>query len=483
MKRFLACVMLMLLCACSPLAPAPTALPAVETPQASPTGTPTQPAPTATPQPSPSPLPPTPTPIPPVPAFEHIAIIVLENKDFDTIAGSPSMPFFNQLADGNTLLTQYYTPAHPSLPNYLALIGGDTFGVTRNCEDCFQQAPNLADLIEQSGRTWKTYQESMPEACYRGSSGAYVQKHNPFVYFDSIRLNPQRCQRSVVPLQALEADLAAGDLPNFIFITPDLCHSGHDCPREDVDDWLSQWVPRLQDGMGAQSLLVITFDEATGDDASGCCGMPEPAGGRVATLLVSPLVKQSFEDPTPYSHYSLLKTIAAAWNLPELGRATAPETALIQAPFQPPLRVSAFLIGAGDIGVCGSPGDEYTARLLDRLPGDIFTAGDNSNEAGLPEQYTECYETAWGRHKARIHPSPGNHDYQTDNGAGYHAYFGAAAGTPGQGWYSYDLGPWHIIALNGNCAQVGGCGADSAQMAWLLADLSASSAQCTLAYW
>ena len=448
-------------------------------PSPSPTLEPTIPVDTPTPAPTLGP-----TPVPPLSDFEHIVVIVLENKDYNAVIGSQSMPNLNRLASQYSLLSQYYGITHPSLPNYLALIGGDTFGIDRNCEDCFLAETNLADLVEASGRSWKTYQENMPEPCFIGSRGDYAQKHNPFIYFDSIRLDETRCQAHVVGLEQLDSDLTANQLPNFVFITPGLCHSGHDCDRTETDAWLGALVDRLQasPALGENSLIAITFDEASGDDLSACCGLPEPGGGRIATVLISPRVRQGFTDSMPYSHYSLLKTIAAAWGLPALGPAADPQTAAILAPFEPPL-AAAVLSGAGDIDVCGEPGDEATAALLEKIPGEIFTLGDNSNEQGTLKQYENCFSTTWGRFKERIHPSPGNHDYTYDNGADYHTYFGAAAGPPGMGYYSYDYGSWHIIALNGNCSQVGGCGEGSPQLDWLKSDLAESTAGCTLAYW
>ena len=276
-----------------------------------------------------------PTPRPLVPNFRHIIVVVFENKEFGTVIGNPDMPVFNRLAGENTLLSQHYAPTHPSLPNYLALIGGDTFDIHSDCEDCFVDAPSLPDLIEASGRTWKTYQEDMPRPCFVGSRGDYAMKHNPFIYFDSIRLDAARCERSVVPLPALSADLAAGALPNFVFITPNLCNDAHDCSLGIADAWLSnlmdELVPAL-DASGQWYLIVLTWDEGQGKHS--CCGLPEDAGGRVATVLVSPQVKHGFEDVTPYTHYSLLKTIAEAWGLPYLGHAADENNALIVAPWQ-----------------------------------------------------------------------------------------------------------------------------------------------------
>ncbi len=281
------------------------------------------PSPTATVSPSPSPTA-TATLRPLVPNFAHIVIIVLENREFGSVIGRSAWPTVNRWAQEYTLLTQYYAITHPSLPNYLALIGGDTFGITTNCTDCFVDAPTLVDQLEATGRDWKGYFEDMPRPCYLGDTATYVQKHNPFLYFDSIRNNPTRCERSVVPLTQLESDLAADSLPAFSFIVPNQCNNGHDCASSIADAWLAHWVNKLlvylqPRAARAPYLLVITWEEGQGDRS--CCGLPEEAGGRVPLILISPLAKQGFQDDTPYTHYSLLKTVELAWGLPYLGHA------------------------------------------------------------------------------------------------------------------------------------------------------------------
>jgi hemolysin type calcium-binding protein/calcineurin-like phosphoesterase family protein len=142
----------------------------------------------------------------------------------------------------------------------------------------------------------------------------------------------------------------------------------------------------------------------------------------------------------------------------------------------------AFLVAAGDIADCDVDGDEITARLVDSLPGTVATLGDTAYENGTHAEFANCYEPNWGRHRARTRPAVGNHEYGTPGAAGYFDYFGAAAGPAGKGWYSYDLGAWHVIALNSNCAAVGGCHPGSEQERWLRADLAAHPADCTLAY-
>ena len=135
-----------------------------------------------------------------------------------------------------------------------------------------------------------------------------------------------------------------------------------------------------------------------------------------------------------------------------------------------------ILIGAGDIAECSRLDDEATADVLDRYPdATVFTTGNNVYDDGSAVQFAGCYDPSWGRHKERTRPSPGNHDYHIPDAAGYFDYFGANAGTQGEGWYSYDLGTWHIVVLNSNCSSVGGCDIDSPQVRWLQADLAAHS--------
>ena len=144
-------------------------------------------------------------------------------------------------------------------------------------------------------------------------------------------------------------------------------------------------------------------------------------------------------------------------------------------------QVPPVLVGAGDIASCRSLGDEATARLLDAIPGTVFTTGDNAYEFGTDQEFSNCYHPGWGRHLARTRPALGNHDYGTPGAGGYFRYFGAAAGDPQRGYYSYDLGAWHLVVLNSNCRFVG-CGPDSPQVRWLRDDLAAHRTTCTAAY-
>ncbi len=144
-----------------------------------------------------------------------------------------------------------------------------------------------------------------------------------------------------------------------------------------------------------------------------------------------------------------------------------------------PRPASVTLVGAGDIATCNGSGDEATAKLLDSIPGTVFTAGDNAYEDGTAADYANCYSLSWGRHKARTRPAPGNHEYNTPGATGYFGYFGSAAGDGDKGYYSYNLGAWHVIMLNSNL----NVGTGSPQESWLRADLAAHDAPCTIAIW
>src|SRR6266540_2739287 len=140
------------------------------------------------------------------------------------------------------------------------------------------------------------------------------------------------------------------------------------------------------------------------------------------------------------------------------------------------------LYAVGDIADCSKTGDTATGLLLDGLVGSIAVLGDIAYPNGSAADFADCFDPPWGRHRPRVRPVPGNHEYQTSGAAAYYDYFGAAAGDPSKGYYSYDLGAWHVVALNSNCSAVS-CSAGSTQEQWLRQDLAAHPAACTLAYW
>lgn len=277
--------------------------------------------------PSPSstaPATPAPTAGAALPNFSHIFLIVMENKEYGDLIGNAHAPYINQLAARYGLATNYYAVAHPSLPNYLALISGGTQGVTSDCTSCFQNAPNLADQLDAHHRTWKAYAESLPHACYLGANtGDYAMKHVPWLYFNDIRTAPQRCGQ-VVPLSQLPQDLAGGSLPDFAWITPNLCHDMHNCSVQTGDSWLASFLPSILNAPAWRQggLILITWDEGSSD--AQCCGAG--SGGLVPLLVIAPDVPPGFRSATALDHYSVLRTIEDAWSLGELGKAALPAT-------------------------------------------------------------------------------------------------------------------------------------------------------------
>jgi len=153
------------------------------------------------------------------------------------------------------------------------------------------------------------------------------------------------------------------------------------------------------------------------------------------------------------------------------------------APSTPVKDQTVVLVGAGDIADCKDlSGAEATAKLVEQIPGTVMVPGDLAYPDGSKENF-QCYDKTWGRVKSRTRPSPGNHEFHAAAATPYFDYFGSVAGNPENGYYSYELGTWHIIVLNSECRDVGGCDAGSRQEKWLRADLAAHPVACTLAYW
>ena len=244
----------------------------------------------------------------------RIIVVVEENKNADEILGSGKAPFIDQLAGQGVVLTSYFGVSHPSLPNYLSVLAGDTFGVSTDCTDCRRDATNLVDQLEQAGLSWKGYFQGLPEACSKvPSAGDYVVRHDPFMYFDDVRDDPGRCA-NVVPFSALSADLNDNVLPRFSLVIPDLQHDMHDGSIAEGDAWLRNLVGMIRHSPAWQAdvRIVVTFDEGHGDE--GCCdGLA--AGGHIVTVVAGSRVDGGQSDDTPYSHYSLLRSIEEAFGL------------------------------------------------------------------------------------------------------------------------------------------------------------------------
>lgn len=320
------------------------------------------------------------------PPIRHVFVIVLENQSFENTFGTASQaPYLaDSLTRSGAFLRQYYGTGHASLDNYIAMISGiapnpvtqadcgryEEFMQTGTAPDgqpvgtgCIYPAHvrNVANQLSARHLTWKAYMEDMGNdttreaaACGHPAIGArdmtqratpadqYAAKHNPFLYFHSI-IDSASCRQNVVPLTRLAIDLrSTSRTPNLSFISPSLCHDGHDRPCRDgepgglvsANAFLSHWVPLITQSRAFRDggLLIVTFDEAASADASACCNEPTgpnttlpgahgPGGGRTGAVLLSPYIRPGTVSYVPYNHYSMLRSIEDLFELKHLGYA------------------------------------------------------------------------------------------------------------------------------------------------------------------
>lgn len=270
----------------------------------------------------------------PASSTSHVVVIVMENHELNQIVGRKDAPFINSLTHAGALATASHGVIHPSLPNYLALTGGSTFGITSDCSDCSVGAPNIVDQLQRAGVSWKAYMEDLPSPCFLGSSASgYAKKHDPFLYYRDVARSPGRCRR-VVPYTQLGTDLRSGRLPAYAWISPNLCDDMHDCSVAQGDRFLAGIVPSLRRELGPHGFLVLTWDEGTSNQ--GCCGAG--GGGRVATIVLGPDVRAGGRSSVAYDHYSVLRTVEQALGLGFLGQAACRCTRSLDALFVHPPR-------------------------------------------------------------------------------------------------------------------------------------------------
>lgn len=233
----------------------------------------------------------------PTPSPKHVFVIVLENTSYQLAL---RQPYIASLARQYAVATNYRAIALPSLPNYLAMTSGSTWGV-RDDEFHTLPATGLGHQLTDAGISWKAYMEGFTGDCF-GDAYPYALKHNPFAYYGG------ECPTNVVPMTDLASDLN-GDTPRLSWITPGLCNDGHDCGVAKADRWLSQTVPQITSSMAWKQggALFITWDESSAPD------------GRVALLVVTPSLRGQLT--MPLNHYSLLATIADQLGVPRLGLA------------------------------------------------------------------------------------------------------------------------------------------------------------------
>jgi phosphatidylinositol-3-phosphatase len=267
------------------------------------------------------------TTLPPSASADHVFLIVLENHSFGEVIGNPVAPYLNGLATAHSLAADYFANAHPSIPNYFMLTTGNfqTFddGFTGTIND-----DNIVRALTGAGKTWKGYIESIPSVGYTGpNAGTYLKRHNPFAYLSNVA-NSTVQAANMVPFSRLSADLAAGSLPNFIYILPNSQDDAHDCPgggsscTDDqklaaADAWLKANIdPVINSPKFGNSVLIITFDESVDTDITG-------GGGQVMTVLLGPHVKTGFRSSTTYQHQSLLRTMLQLLNVSDMPGASA----------------------------------------------------------------------------------------------------------------------------------------------------------------
>lgn len=246
-----------------------------------------------------------------VPAFTHVVVVVFENEEATSIVGNPDAPTFNALAHRYATLTNYTAVAHPSLPNYLALVSGSTQGITSDCNHCIVDASSLVNTLFGARKTWKTYAEDLPYPGFTGSSAAnYVKRHDPFFYFHDVLNSPGRRKR-IVPFTQLSRDVARRRLPNYSLIVPNLCSDMHNCSVATGDAWLkANIVPLLHSRALRGGVVFVVFDEGTSDVGG---------GGRIEALALGPTVRRGSTFRRATNHYGLLRTIEDAWKLRRLG--------------------------------------------------------------------------------------------------------------------------------------------------------------------
>lgn len=251
----------------------------------------------------------------PVPTMSRVFVVVEENHSYNSVIGSPDMPFLNGLVPQGALATQYFANAHPSLPNYLMLTAGQTIAT----DDSFSSTVSHDNVVREliaAGKSWKCYAEGLPSVAYTGPNvSGYAREHNPFAFFSAVR-NDSAQSANLVPFSQFSADLANDSFPDYAFIIPNPQNDGRDCPAGltnctdsqklgAADQWLKDNIgPLLTSSAFTQgSLLIILFDESFSDDTA-------HGGGHVPMLILSPKAKAGYQSTNLYQHQSTLTTDA-----------------------------------------------------------------------------------------------------------------------------------------------------------------------------
>lgn len=258
-----------------------------------------------------------------IPHFDHVALVIFENQELEKSLDNPNMPWLSNLAHQNAYANNFFADTHPSLPNYFMLTTGQLVTNTNNYPGEID-GDNIVREMVAAGKTWKAYEESIPSQGYLLDKGQpYEKSHDPAAYFIDVRKVPAQAA-NLVPLTQLQTDMAAGTLPNFMFIEPNQINSMHDCPAQNPgcdnnfklgvgDAWAQQTLgPLLASPAFQNGLLIITWDESWDNDSRN-------GGGHVATILVGTGVKTQYVSNTLYAHESTLRLICNAVQIPCMG--------------------------------------------------------------------------------------------------------------------------------------------------------------------
>jgi phospholipase C len=246
-------------------------------------------------------------------------MVVMENLDYSSALATPALA---GLADRYALATNYYAASHPSLshpslPNYLALTSGSTWGISSDCTDCYVAAPNLFSELAGAHESYAAYFEGLASTCDLDPVGGtdYAGKHNPFRYYDDVRASRTLCAH-IEPYGALATLLAGSesDVPRFVWVTPNLCDDGHDCPPSTAGRWLAGFISAITRSAAWRDggVLFVTWDESEGDNSAVVPPgrvVTHGGGGHVMTLVVAPGVEAGKRVAVAYNHYSLLATV------------------------------------------------------------------------------------------------------------------------------------------------------------------------------
>jgi len=253
-----------------------------------------------------------------VPRLHHAWVFVMENHSLHQILGNRKAPFLNRVARRYRVATRFYAPAHPSLPNYLAMISGSTHGCSSDHCKVGLRGPNLARQLTARGLGWQGYFEGLPHRGYVGGNrGQYIRHHNPFVYFRSVT-SSHRQRRHLRKMGAFARSLRSPAALSYV--VPNNAHNMHDGPIRAGDRWLAHWVTRVMRSRAYRhgGVIFIVWDEGH-NDRSGSC-LPGIHGGRIPLFIISRHTRRH-RLPGPRTTYSLLRTLETGFRLPHLGRA------------------------------------------------------------------------------------------------------------------------------------------------------------------